>query len=174
MDTLEVWHKYAQQLYFFILKTVQDKHVANDILQNSFLKVHSRLPQLKNEQKLKAWVFQIGRNEITNHFNREEKTRKALVNGITEHDQQVPIELCCFDKFIDDLPSMYKQVVELTYIEGKRQEEVSEILSISSANVKARIRRSKAMLKKQFQECCQYDLDAKGNLTGTANCTSCE
>ena len=64
------------------------------------------------------------------------------------------VVILCFVKFYVYLPEIYRDVITLTYLHGKKQEEVAEELKISIANVKARVRRSKAILKEQFQDCC--------------------
>lgn len=172
MNTQEIWSRYGQEVYLFILRNTRDKNVANDVFQNCFLKIHRNVHQLKSEQKLKAWVFQICRNEIANYYNRESSYVNTLANSPESSEENFQ-HICCFDKFIDDLPQDYKEVIELTYMEGKKQDEVADTLQISLANVKARIRRSKALLKKRFQECCKYKVDTKGNLVGSPDCPTC-
>ena len=73
METQKIWKQFNDALYFFILKKVKNENAANDIFQNTFLKIHNNLHQLKEEEKAKAWVFQIARNEIANHFKEESK-----------------------------------------------------------------------------------------------------
>ena len=84
------------------------------------------------------------------------------------------INYCCFDKFLNELSHPYKEVMELVYVEGKKQGEVSEILGITLANVKIRIKRAKESLKQKLQECCHYEVDKEGNLVGEPNCNCCE
>lgn len=171
MSTQEIWQEYNQEIYFFILKKVQNKAAANDILQNTFLKIHGHLLQLQDQDKLKAWIFQITRNEITNHFNLESRYVEEVNPG-----EGLPGEyenICCFDNFINELPEIYKEPIELVYLQGKKQKETSELLEISLANVKARIRRGKAILQKKFNECCNYQFDKNGKLTGQPNCPRC-
>lgn len=173
METQDLWDNLHGELYFFILKRVKDKNATNDIFQNTFLKIHKNLPRLKKEDKAKAWAYQIARNEITNHFNdasryvpqRDDKEVATL---------QKDLSPCCFDKFITDLPKIYQDVIELVYIQGKKQKEAAETLDISLENVKVRIRRAKDILKKNFNECCKYELDEKGRLTGEPNCAVCQ
>lgn len=173
METQKIWNRFGEELYFFILKKVKDKNAANDIFQNSFLKIHKNLSKLKKEEKTKAWVFQIARNEIVNHFNKESVYLEQL-----NTNKETPLEkyqhICCFDKFINDLPKIYREVIELVYIKGHKQKDVAGILDISLENVKARIRRAKDILKKNFNECCKYEFDKNGNLTGESNCSVCK
>ena len=168
MSSEEIYCKYGQELYFFFLKKVKSKDQANDILQSTFLKIHQHIDQLKSMEKARAWAFQIGRNEIINHFNRE----SSLVKSSSEPEEHLEVieDICCFDKFVNDLPEIYREVVELIFIEGKKHNEVSDTLEISLANVKARVRRSKELLKARFLECCQYELNREGKLIGNPSC----
>lgn len=172
METQKIWNCFNDEIYFFILKKVKNKNAANDIFQNSFLKIHRNLHQVKEEEKIKAWVFQIARNEITNYFNQETKF-KDISDPKLESNPLDYQHICCFDKFINNLPDTYKEVIEMVYIVGKKQTETAAELNISLANVKARIRRGKAILKKNFNECCKYEFDKQGNLVGEPNCASC-
>lgn len=172
METLNIWDNFSDELYFFILKKVKHKHVANDIFQNTFLKIHEKLSTLREEKRAKAWVFQIARNEVINHFNKESNYIDQLHNSEVD-DVQETSYACCFDKFINDLPEKYKSVVEMVYINGHKQKDVAKKLEISLENTKARIRRAKDMLKNRLMECCQYGLNKKGNLIGEPNCSTC-
>lgn len=172
MDTQELFSNLSDSVYFFILKRVKNKSIANDILQNTFFKVHKNLHRLKEEEKVKAWVFQIARNEIANYYSQE----ATYAYSFTE-EQQTDVEsyqtVCCFDRFINELPHTYKQAIELVYIEGKKQHEAAEIIGISLANIKARIRRAKTILKENFRACCKYEFDKNGNLVGEPDCAAC-
>lgn len=172
METKNLWDNFNEELYFFILKKVRDKDSTNDIFQNTFLKIHINLSNLKKEEKARAWVFQIARNEIINHFNKE-----TLHVDNLDADKEIYTEkyeqVCCFDKFINDLPEIYKQVIEMIYIKGQKQKDVAKELEISLENVKVRIKRAKDILKKKFSECCKYEFDSNGALIGESNCSIC-
>ena len=172
METQKIWNKFNDELYFFILKKVKNKSATNDIFQNTFLKIHNNLAKLKNEEKIRAWVFQIARNEIANHFNKESLYVEQL-NTTKEITPQQYEQICCYDKFINELPKIYREVIELVYIQGLKQKEAAILLELSLENVKMRIRRAKDILKKNFNECCKYEFDKNGDLTGESNCSIC-
>ncbi|MEN0002854.1 MAG: sigma-70 family RNA polymerase sigma factor [Bacteroidota bacterium] len=173
METLGIWNTFSDELYFFILKRVNNKDIANDILQNTFLKIHKSISSLKQVEKAKAWVFQIARNEIANHFNAA-STYTEKVNTSKELPLEEEMQLvCCFDKLINDLPEIYREAIEMVYIEGHKQKDVAEKLGISLENTKARIRRGKDILKEKFQACCKYEVNKKGKLVGEPNCSAC-
>ena len=173
METITIWNDFNSEIYFFILKKVKNKDAANEIFQNSFLKIHQNINQLKDSNKVKAWSFQIVRNEIANYFNNQSRTFHN-VNSDTLKNADNFKEFCCFDRFISNLPKDYKEVIELVYIKGKKQVEVAELIGISLANVKARIRRAKSILKINFNECCKFELNEDGKLIGEPNCAHCD
>jgi RNA polymerase sigma-70 factor (ECF subfamily) len=173
METQKIWNNFNDELYFFILKKVKNKDSANDIFQNTFLKIHKNLSKLEKEEKAKAWIFQIARNEIINHLNKESIYVEKL-----DINKEIPLQkyqhICCFDKFINDLPKIYRQVIELIYIKGLKQKDVAKELDINLENVKVRIKRAKDILKKKFNECCKYEFDKNGKLIGESNCSICK
>jgi RNA polymerase sigma-70 factor (ECF subfamily) len=173
METENIWNRFNEELYFFILKKVKNETATGDIFQNTFLKIHRNLQQVRDGEKVKAWVFQIARNEIANYFKNESKYI-APIEDTAEIVTNKNEAYCCFDKFLNDLPIIYKETVELVYIKGKKQDEAAKILAISLANVKARIRRSKDILKEKFSQCCKYEFDKNGSLIGEPDCSKCK
>src|SRR5690606_10582958 len=172
MEIHKIRDYFNDELYFFILKKVKNKDYTSDIFQNTYLKVHENLYKLQKEEKARAWIYKIARNEIINHFNKEFiYVSKVDVN--TEITLQNHQEICCFDKFINDLPEIYRQVIELIYVKGQKQKDVAKELEISLENVKTRIKRAKDVLKKKFNECCKYEFDKNGKLIGEPNCSIC-
>lgn len=169
LSTAQIWEEFYTDLYFFTLKRVRNRDIASEILQNSFLKIHKNLTTLKKESKVKPWVFQITRNEIANFYN--EDAGKELAIPVDAADTT---SLCCFDRFIDELPQSYQDVVIPVYFQGKKQVDVAHSLGITLPNVKARLRRAKALLKERFRSCCNYQIDSSGLLIGEPECTRCD
>tara|TARA_R110002050_G_scaffold88375_4_gene186723 strand:+ start:42973 stop:43503 length:531 start_codon:yes stop_codon:yes gene_type:complete len=174
IETADIWKKHYSEIYFFILKKVKDEEATREIIQNAFLKIHQKINTLKDSEKVRAWVFTIVRNEIANHYH---LTFKAV-----HHNPRYEIsstndghqEFCCFDRFVTNLPQAYKEAIHLVYLQGKTQRAAAEELGISLANVKARIRRAKSLLIHNFNECCKFEINVAGKLTGDSNCSICE
>lgn len=173
METKEIWDRFGSSLYLFIFKKVNDTDKANDIFQTTFLKIHKNLNKLKDEEKVKPWVFRIAGNEIKNAF-KAQPVNVVSFQDFMEVEQKIQWKLCCFDRFINELPAPYQIIMDLVYARGLKQKEAAEIAGISLENVKARIKRSKELLKHKFQECCGYQLDKNGMLTGEPDCPLCK
>ena len=152
LSTSTIWEEYFSELYFFTLKRVKQRDDAKEIIQNTFVKIHANLHQLKEEALVRPWIFQITRNEIVNFY----------------------VNFCCFDQLVDELPEPYRAVVDMVFFKGHKQNEVAKELGISLPNVKARIRRAKALLKQRFATCCNYEINTEGKLIGEPDCPRCD
>lgn len=173
--TNEIWYEFYTEIFFFILKRVKNEDSTNDIIQNSFIKIHENLNTLKQNSKLKSWVFQIVRNEVANFYKGNKGVEEISDLETDTSLSQVNYDnLCCFDRFINELPEKYKTVVDLIYFQGKNQFETAELLGISLANVKARILRAKNMITQKLKTCCKFSTDKKGRLIGESNCSICK
>lgn len=172
IETADIWRKHHSEIYFFVLKKVKDEEATREIIQNVFLKIHQNIASLKDRTKVRAWVFTIVRNEIANHYNLAAKTIPIPSYEISSH-QDSNQDFCCFDRFVTNLPKQYKEVVQLVYLKGQTQNQAAQVLNISLANVKARIRRAKSLLVHNFNACCKFELNSEGKLIGDSNCSIC-
>ena len=64
MNTEAIWETYHDRLHGFIQKRVGNAAVADDILQDVFVRIHSRLEMLKDARKIQSWIYQIARNAV--------------------------------------------------------------------------------------------------------------
>ncbi|OPB84395.1 sigma-70 family RNA polymerase sigma factor [Elizabethkingia ursingii] len=172
MEISAILSAYGDEMYFFTLKKVRNEDYAQDILQNAYVKIHQNLHQLENKSKVRAWVFQILRNEIVD-FLKQESLYTEEQNDV-HIDNEIFVDICCFNKFIDELPHTYKKSVQLIYLEGKKQTEAAAILNITLPNIKIRIKRAKEILKERLVNCCKYQVDKNGNLVGDSDCLACQ
>ncbi len=77
-----IWREYYTRLHSFIQSRVGNSSIADDILQEVFVRIHSRINTLKESSKIQSWIYQIARNAIIDHY-RLHKTKElpeALVN----------------------------------------------------------------------------------------------
>lgn len=173
LKTADIWNEHYAEIFLFVLKRVKNTDSTNDIIQNTFLKIHSNLKTVKQVSKIKSWVFQIARNEIINFYNDNSKSKSSADLELDWLTQSQYSSLCCFDKFVNELSEKYRAVIVLVFFDGKKLLEVAQELELSLANVKARIRRGKKMLKVNFQKCCKFNIDENDRLIGESNCIRC-
>lgn len=173
VSTDEIWKDFASRLGRFILVRVQDEHDAEDILQDIFCKIHNNIANLKDEDKLEDWIYQITRNTIIDYYRHRAKamapsldTPEDATDVATTADtgREVVRDLKALRAMIDDLPEKYRQAIILTEYEGLTQKEAAEKLGLSLTGAKSRVQRARKRLKEMLLECCHFEFDRLGNI----------
>lgn len=176
----EIWREYHIALRAFIRRRVADEATSDDILQEVFLKVHDGLASLKDETKLKGWLYRTTRNAILDHFRARKPVMEIpewLAQPEAEPSETARQELArCLRPMIRQLPEKYREAIELSELQGLAQREVAELQSISLSGAKSRIQRGRALLKEMLAECCRLEFDHQGRLSDyqrRKKCDSC-
>jgi RNA polymerase sigma-70 factor (ECF subfamily) len=155
-------------LHQFIRRRVSDPHGAEDILQDVFLKIHTRIDTLHRHDRIAAWIYQIARNAIADYYRAQRPTTDlpailALSDDLSE-DDVVRELLPCVAAMVDALPDTYREALRLTEYEGLSQKQLSEQLGISFSGAKSRVQRARAKIKEQLLDCCHFQLDHAGQI----------
>lgn len=166
--TLEqIWNDFSGRLRQYIQRRVSDLAATEDILQDVFLKISTRIGQLKQPEKLQAWLFLIARNAVIDHY-RTRKETVELPEGLAVEEESAPDELetlkASFHRMIHNLPEPYREAILLTEIEGMSQVDLAKRLGISASGAKSRVQRGRDQLKTMLQECCHFEVDRRGRV----------
>jgi RNA polymerase sigma-70 factor, ECF subfamily len=183
MEFWEIYDGHGTKVRKFILSLVRDEWLADDLTQETFLRVQNNLEALKDPSKVSSWVFRIAYNLCQDHFRRVKISKKEeRINGEGESDfgdaliqleKNVQKELEqrqmgeCVQEQIDLLPEPLKTVLVLHEILGLDQNEVAEILGITIKNVKVRLHRARKKLKLILEDVCDFEIDERGVLVCT-------
>ena len=179
MTTQQVWTQYSLDLKQFIISKVKDVNIADDILQDTFIKIYNNLHNLKDITKLKSWVFTIARNSILDHFKTTNKTFEfANFERETELLENTHTEKDCLRGILQNLPKKYRDPLFLSHIKGIKQQDVAKQLNLPLPTVKSQIQRARKLIAEGFMTCCGFTLNEKGKLVGEIrekeDCKICE
>lgn len=159
----EIWNKYHSNLLAFIRKRVTSKAEAEDILQDVFVRIHSRIKTLEDGEKLESWFYQITRNAIIDFYRSRrsmEKLPEEFVQPQTSDAEDSVRELSsCLSPMIQQLPEKYRHAVLLSEIKGKTQKEIAEKENISLSGAKSRVQRGRQLLKTMLHHCCKIEIN---------------
>jgi RNA polymerase sigma-70 factor (ECF subfamily) len=144
----------------------------DDVLQDTFVRVHRGLAQLADEQRFGPWVYRVAASAIADH--RRARGRHPLPSTGTTHDEPLAVELDddieadmaeCVAIFVARLPSPYREAVTLTELQGLSQKDAAEMLGITLSAMKSRVQRGREQIRRQFEECCEISVDCRGRVT---------
>ena len=142
----ELLQLYKERLYWHIRKIVLNHDDADDVLQNTFIKVYRSIDKFKGESQLFSWLYRIATNESITLINKNAK-RLQITNE--EHQQKAINNLTAdvyfegdaiqlkLQKAIATLPEKQQIVFNMRYFEDIKYKDMAEILETSEGALKA-------------------------------------
>ena len=176
MHLTEIYDQYYQRVRKFILHTVRNEWAADDLVQETFLRINNNLENLRDEAKLQPWIFSIAYNVCRDYFRQQGKTANLGLEEISQEPalakaptsqkelEQGQMRTCVFG-LVNHLPESLRSVIILSDISEFSQQEIVEILGITVGNVKIRLHRARKKLKALLEEHCIFEVDERNVLT---------
>ena len=174
-ETERVWREMHERLLAYIRPRVAGADDAEDILQDVFVRIHTRMDQLRESDAFTGWVYQITRNAITDYHRRRATAARAM-EGLADHagEPQAGEEditrqneadfVHCLDPMLDQLPSSHREAIALTELGGMTQTQAADELGLSVSGMKSRVQRGRAQLKDAILDCCAIEFDRRGGV----------
>ena len=151
-------NSYSERLYWHIRRMVTDHDDADDVLQNTFLKVWRALPKFRQDSNIYTWLYRIATNESLIHLRKKKDNLRFddVANGM--HESLTADTFFEGDKAqaklhaaVAALPEKQKAVFNLRYFEEMPYREISEVLKTSEGGLKAQyhhaVKKIEAFLK---------------------------
>ncbi|MBP9758502.1 RNA polymerase sigma factor [Candidatus Dojkabacteria bacterium] len=158
LDLVEAYKNHSRQIFTFIfLRVNKNREIAEDILQETFLKAFKYKdkynPELANE---KTWLIAIAKNLVTDYYKgRYKYVGEKLEDFVDYKDESVSLEESVDEKLeyesvvkaLDLLSDKDRELIILRYINELELEEISKILEMSYDNVKVSVHRAVVKLR---------------------------
>ena len=158
----EIAERYQDRLLNFIYRTIGDRDRAEDLVQETFVRVYRHLHRFDPERKFSTWIYTIASNLAKNELRNRARNPLVLFNSMKknwEADHR-PIEFednayrpdDLFRKrrvrehveaAVAELPEHHRVVFVLRELEGKSYEEIAEITGVKLGTVKSRLNRAR-------------------------------
>ncbi|WP_407556817.1 RNA polymerase sigma factor [Winogradskyella sp. 4-2091] len=142
----ELLQLYKERLYWHIRKIVKNHNDADDVLQNTFIKIYRSIDKFKGESQLFSWIYRIATNESITLINKnakrlqitnEEYQTKAINNleaDVYFEGDSIQLKL---QKAIATLPEKQQLVFNMRYFEDLKYKDMAEILDTSEGALKS-------------------------------------
>lgn len=168
MEFLKIHDDYYDRIKRFILSVVKDSWTADDIVQETFIRINKHIGSLRDSSRLSSWIYRIAWNlcmdyqkkkpEISNQDDLE-----GLSCGIKIQQRMEQHEMgVCVQEKINRLPDTLRLPMILFDIEGLSHAEIADILDITIDNAKVRLHRARAELKIILENECRFERDDRG------------
>jgi RNA polymerase sigma-70 factor, ECF subfamily len=174
MEFWEIYDQYYAKVRKFILTLVRDDWVADDLIQETFLRILQNIENLRDPSKLSSWIFRIAYNLCQDHFRQRKISRRKEETGGEEMEDlkealiQKELEQRqmgeCVQNQINLLPEPLRAVLLLFDIVELSHQEIADTLGITIENVKVRLHRARRKLKAILVEKCAFEKDERNVL----------
>lgn len=137
---------YQERLYWHIRKIVGTHENADDVLQNTFLRIYKSLPNFQQKSSLHTWMYRIAYNESIRYIETQKKKEHSSLDEENSYYLNNLEEDVYFDgdeaqlmlnKVINELPEKQKRVFQLKYFDELKFREIAEILEVKEGTLKS-------------------------------------
>ncbi|MFT4146138.1 MAG: sigma-70 family RNA polymerase sigma factor [Mobilitalea sp.] len=151
-EYLNAIDKFRDVVYRVTLNYCKSRYDAEDVLQNTFLKLLKTDTEFKDEEHIRRWLIRVAVNECKNLFAsfwRRNVGSLETLEGELVFTKQEESDLF---EVVMKLPKKYRVVVHLFYYEGYATAEIAQILHIKETTVRTQLVRARKSLKEQLKE----------------------
>jgi RNA polymerase sigma-70 factor (ECF subfamily) len=158
--------RYYDRLYGYLIRFLKDSDTAEDLLQETFLRVWRKRAEFKNIASFSTWIYTIAGNLARSEWRRRKRWRMLRI-GPSRNDEEAAIELPDagigpdlivenrvaieeLTKEVHKLPDRYREVVILRDIQGMTYEEIAGIVQVPVGTVKSRLNRGRLILQEKL------------------------
>jgi RNA polymerase sigma-70 factor (ECF subfamily) len=164
----ELVRRYQRPVFSLIYRMVRDREAAEDLAQETFIKVLNAIDSYRPEHKFSSWIFKIANNAAIDHLRRREpdvlslngapdavsvERQEATALQVRDRGESPLDELEArelgshIERAIAHLRPEYRACILLRHVEGRAYEEIATILGLPLGTVKTYIHRARAELR---------------------------
>ncbi|MFC3282641.1 RNA polymerase sigma factor SigZ [Litchfieldella rifensis] len=166
-DQRLLWQAFRAELLRFVRKRVGEESLAEDIVHDVLIKAFSHRDELKDGSRLRAWLYQITRNALVDHY-RAHKPLEPLPadrEEQAESDVRAEAELAqCLRPLMGKLPEKYREALLTTLETGMTQRQYASRQGLSISGAKSRVQRGRTMLRDALVQCCRIEMNQRGEV----------
>ncbi|MEI7498008.1 MAG: RNA polymerase sigma factor [Candidatus Falkowbacteria bacterium] len=160
----ELIKRYQQKLYHYVTRLIGNADEAEDVVQETFLRVYKNIQSFDEEKKFSSWIYRIAHNTAINAIKKRQRLQsvEALTLDWLQENQEEAEDFIATEErralsenmiiLMDDLRAEYREALVLYYFEEKSYQEISEIMHIPEATVGVWLRRAKITLKERIEK----------------------
>ena len=169
----ELVRRYERPVFSLIYRMVRDRELAEDLAQDTFIKVLNHIDRYRPEFKLSSWLFKIANNVAIDHLRRRQLDTISI-DGSPHAMTADAVEATSFDVVVDQESALdelearemgtaieraiaslrpeYRSCIMLRHVEGRSYEEIAATLDLPLGTVKTYIHRARHELRKALED----------------------
>ncbi len=161
-----LWREFADPLRGFLRSRTATAADADDLLQEVFVRIHRRLPELREPAKLQGWVYRIARNAVIDHYRLRRSHAPLEADALAADPAgRDAVDLTpALRRFLGELPPLYREPLIRHEFQGEPLATLAASLGLTLTATKSRVRRARLMLREMLDRCCRFEFDRRGHV----------
>ena len=166
--TADLWRRFAPALRRFLHRKVRDAALADDLLQEVFMRVHVHLARLRAPERVAPWLYRIARNLAVDHLRRRAVLADPVAETVVWLEDPEPspeaVLAAWMMEQVSRFPAPYRDALMRVDAHGQRTVDVARVLGLSTPGVKSRVQRARRRLALATDRCCAVQRDRNGRV----------
>jgi RNA polymerase sigma-70 factor (ECF subfamily) len=159
-----LYNKYSKKIFNFLFRMTKEEYLAEDIMQEVFIKVYKNLEKFKFKSAFYTWLYRIAFNTALTHLKKRKRLKEKEYTEETLHSQTDNLEK--FDNIIDTksleivlnkLPDKQRHVFNLRFFDKLKFSELADVLQISENSAKTNFHYAMQKIKKELEAVYEKD-----------------
>lgn len=162
----KAWQDHEAELRIFLQSRLNDTHLAEDLLQDVFIKALAEGNQFCELENARAWLFRVAKNQMID-FQRTQKEHDDVPEQVTEvNPESAPVAnlSTCLPVALKKMNAEDQEIIQRCDLEGMNQADYAKLKDLSLTGAKSRIQRARKRLKGGLKNTCHIIFDEQGNV----------
>lgn len=149
------------QFLGFLKKRISSPDIAEDLLQNAFVKSIEKSGDIKDEESIVAWFYRVLRNSVVDYYRQTGRTHQELSGILADLDSlgraapEPDNEICqCVHPLLDNLKPEYREALTTIDLGDGSLADLASRAGITEGNAAVRVHRAREAMRKQVQMTC--------------------
>jgi len=178
-----IYYDFEKTVYNYILRMVKDQDIAQDLTQDTFIKIHQNFNTFRGESSLSTWIYRIATNTYLDYFrsaghnkslktdelqpdNEDELLGDEIDKVLSIDEQVIKTEMNdCIRGFLNNLSDEYRAVIVLHDLQGLKNQEVADVIDVSLDIAKIRLHRARKKFQKVLVNNCDFYKDSESSVS---------
>lgn len=179
-DSAVIFRDHQAALRGWLVQRVSDPADADDLLQEIMVKVQKHLPDLRESDSLRGWLYQIARNATVDYYRAKGRGRDLRAEDFWYEEDTPDIRQSlepCIAPLLAGLPPGQADLLRKADLGEAKQKDLAAEMDLPLSTLKSRVQKARQALRHQFETCCSFESDAGGRMSDFTprdkNCDGC-